>query len=352
MFSVKKLYFFINTCMSNIMNRPGWANKPLSGLILEMARETSFPWVSEVQVLLDKLEEFKFRGSTRETVFSLINKSGFKWLQEPPFKKGVFRIGQFEMLSPEIRAKAQRDLDKLKDKIKDAKQLKDLLIIKNLNKPEYEEPSVRKDLKKKEAVAAAKVAKMHSDAEIIANGITNSPDDSIPEDILHYILPVMFARLSYTLEGEDVEISKVQQVLNRLEKYIIRGEEAFAEAILDIVDSDDEEESTIAVFIYKAYKNAIKEVTTSAKLGPSFRKGLRASEDTPESEPDSKPDFNIDPRPENAEHSSMPYPSEYGECNYKEEVKISQTKQNQLLAENYRQRRQHQYRINEKYNKQ
>ena len=60
--------------MSNIINKPGWANKPLNNLILEMARETSFPWVAEVQALLDKLEEFKFRGSTRETVFSLINK--------------------------------------------------------------------------------------------------------------------------------------------------------------------------------------------------------------------------------------------------------------------------------------
>lgn len=350
--------------MSNILNQPGWANKPLNSLILEMARETSFPWVSEVQALLDQLEEFKFRGSTRETVFSLINKAGFKWLQEPPFKKGIFRIGQFESLPPETRAKAQRDLDKLKDKIKDAKQLKDLLIIKNLNKPEYEEPSLRKDLKKKEEAAAAKISKINSDANIIARGLEGSPEASVPEDILHYILPVMFARLSYTLEGEDVEISKIQQILNRLERYIIMGEEAFAEAILDIVDSNDEEESKIAVFIYKAYKNAIKEVTTSAKLGPSFRKGLRASEDTP----DGEPNFDIEPKPENSEHSSVPYTttnssnsgpyttttSEDSEMSagYRENVKISQTKQNQLLAENYRQRRQHQYRINEKYNRQ
>lgn len=338
--------------MSNIINKPGWANKPLNNLILEMARETSFPWVAEVQALLDKLEEFKFRGSTRETVFSLINKAGFKWLQEPPFKKGIFRIGQFETLSPEIRAKAQRDLDKLKDKIKDAKQLKDLLIIKNLNKPEYEDPSIRKDLKKKEAVAAAKISRINSDAAKVAGEMEGTSELSIPEDILHYIVPVMFARLSYTLESEDIEISKIQHILNRLERYIIQGEEAFAEAILDIVDSDDAEESKIAVFIYKAYKNAIKEVTTSAKLGPSFRKGQRASEYTP----DKEPNFDIEPRPENSE---QPYTASYSSnsedtemCNYKEAVKISQTKQNQLLSENYRKRRQHQYRINEKYNKQ
>lgn len=338
--------------MSNILNRPGWTNKPVNNLILEMARETSMPWVSEVQSLLDKLEEFKFRGSTRETVFSLINKSGFKWLQESPFKKGIFRIGQFETLSPEIRARAQRDLDKLKDKIKDAKQLKDLLIIKNLNKPEYEDPSNRKDLKKKEDIAAAKVNKINSDAAKVAGDMRGTSEDSIPEDILHYIVPVMFARLSYTLEGEDIDIPKIQQVLDSLERYIIQGEEAFAEAILDMIDSDDAEESRIAVFIYKAYKNAIKEVTTSAKLGPSFRKGLRASEDTPGEEPN----FDIEPRPpENSEHlyTATSGNSEDNEmCNYKESVKISQTKQNQLLTENYRKRRQHQYRINEKYNKQ
>ena len=338
--------------MSNILNRPGWTNKPVNNLILEMARETSFPWVAEVQSLLDKLEEFKFRGSTRETVFSLINKSGFKWLQEPPFKKGIFRIGQFETLSPEIRARALRDLDKLKDKIKDAKQLKDLLIIKNLNKPEYEEPSNRKDLKKKEDIAAAKVNKINSDAAKVAGEMGGASEDSIPEDILHYIVPVMFARLSYTLEGEDIDIPKIQQVLDSLERYIIQGEEAFAEAILDMIDSDDAEESRIAVFIYKAYKHAIKEVTTSAKLGPSFRKGLRASEDTP----DEGPNFDIEPRPpENSEHlyTTTSGNSEDNEmCDYNEAVKISQTKQNQLLSENYRKRRQHQYRINEKYNKQ
>tara|TARA_R110000868_G_scaffold54509_10_gene170343 strand:+ start:10747 stop:11766 length:1020 start_codon:yes stop_codon:yes gene_type:complete len=339
--------------MSNILNRPGWTNKPVNNLILEMARETSFPWVAEVQSLLDKLEEFKFRGSTRETVFSLINKSGFKWLQEPPFKKGIFRIGQFETLSPEIRAKALRDLDKLKDRIKDAKQLKDLLIIKNLNKPEYEEPSNRKDLKKKEDIAAAKVNKINSDAAKVAGEMGGASKDSIPEDILHYIVPVMFARLSYTLEGEDIDIPKIQQVLDSLERYIIQGEEAFAEAVLDIiVNSDDAEESRIAVFIYKAYKNAIKEVTNSAKLGPSFRKGQRASEDTP----DKEPNFDIEPKPpENSERlytTTLGNPENAEMCDYNEAVKISQTKQNQLLTENYRKRRQHQYRINEKYNKQ
>ena len=227
----------------------------------------------------------------------------------------------------------------------------------NLNKPDEdtpgERPSKRKELaklelKRQERISIARENKLDSDVKQIMSSIDEA---DIPEDLLHYIIPVMFARLSSTLDSEDIEISKIEEVLNRLQDSIVKGEEAFAEAILDMVDSDDGEESRIAVFIYKAYKNAIKEVTTSAKLGPSFRKGLRASENIPVDEPN----FDIEPRPENSEHlyTTTSGNSEDNEmCNYKENTKISQTKQNQLLSENYRKRRQHQYRINEKYNKQ
>jgi len=340
--------------MSNILNRPGWTNKSLSGPILEMARKQGMPIVELMQQLIHdflmRKEIVMLRGTPRETVFCMIRKEGFSWLTDPPFPNRHCRVNVYMALPPKIKAKADRDLLKLAEDIKDDSTMLRKLVALDLTKPHDEAASKRKELAiaeltRQQKISEARVNKLDADVKKIVDSIDQT---EVPEDLLHYILPVMFARLSYNLQGEDIEMSTLQQVMDQLESSIVRGEEAFAETILDIVDSDNEEESRIAVFVYKAYKNAIKEVTTSAKLGPSFRKGLRASENTP----DSKPDFNIDPRPENSEHSSMPYPSEYGEYNYKEEVKISQTKQNQLLAENYRQRRQHQYRINEKYNKQ
>ena len=44
--------------MSNILNRPGWTNKPVNNLILEMARETSMPII---EVMKKSLEEFLLR---------------------------------------------------------------------------------------------------------------------------------------------------------------------------------------------------------------------------------------------------------------------------------------------------
>ena len=352
--------------MSNILNRPGWTNKPVNNLILEMARETSMPIIA---VMLKSLKEFllrkeaiKLRGTPRETVFELIRKKGFDWLQNPPFSKGNLRINLYKKLPPNIKKKADRDLLKFSDYISEDDRNMIIALVgeegAGLTKPDVgtpgERPSKRKELamlelKRQEKISRARENKLDSDVNQIMSSIGKA---KIPEDLLHYVIPVMFARLSQTLDSEDIEISKIEDVINQLQDSLVKGEEAFSEAVLGIFDSNDEEESRIAVFIYKAYKNAVKEVTEGAKLGPSFRKGLRASEVPP----DREPNFDIPPRPpENSEHlyTTTSGNSEDNEmCDYTEAVKISQTKQNQLLTENYRKRRQHQYRINEKYNKQ
>ena len=345
--------------MSNILNRPGWTNKPLTKLILEMARETSLPiiavMVKSVNDFLMRREAVKLRGTPRETVFELIKREGFDWLQHPPFSKGNLRINLYQQLPPNIKKKADRDLLKFSDHISADDQNMIIALIKmgaGLTKPDEdtpgERPTKRKELmelelKRQEKISQARENKLDSDVKQIMSSID---DADIPEDLLHYIIPVMFARLSSTLDNEDIEISKIEEIFNKLQASLVKGEEAFAEAILDMVDSEDGEESRIAVFIYKAYKNAIKEVTTSAKLGPSFRKGLRASE----KKSDEEPNFDIVPGSKNSENNEMGEYNEMGK--YNESIKISQTKQNQLLIENYRKRKQHQYRINEKYNKQ
>ena len=338
--------------MSNILNRPGWTNKPVNNLILEMARETSMPIIAVIKKTIEEFllrkEMSKLRGTPRETVFRLIEKQGFDWLQKPPFSDGIFRINLYKNLPPNIKKKADRDLLKFSDHLReDEKNLINALVRFNLNKPDEdtpgERPSKRKELAKlelerQEKIQRARDNKLNSDVNQIMSSIGEA---NIPEDLLHYVIPVMFARLSQTLDNEDIEISKIEDVLNQIQDSLVKGEEAFAEAVLGIFDSDDEEESRIAVFIYKAYKNAIKEVTNSAKYKKYFK---------------DKPNFDIPPKPpENSErlYTTTSGNSENAEmCNYKEAVKISQTKQNQLLTENYRKRRQHQYRINEKYNKQ
>ena len=345
--------------MSNILNRPGWTNKPVNNLILEMARKTSMPII---EVIKKSIEEFllrketrKLRGTPRETVFELIRREGFDWLQNPPFTDGILRINLYKNLPPNIKKKADRDLLKFSDHLREDDQNMIIALVKKgagLMKPDEdtpgERPSKRKELaelelKRQEKISRARENKLDSDVNQIMSSIDEA---NIPEDLLHYVIPVMFARLSRTLDSEDIEISKIEDVLNQLQDSLVKGEEAFAETVLGIVDSDDEEESRIAVFIYKAYKNAIKEVKESPKYKKYFN-----------DEPNiNKPNFDIPPRPpENSEHpytTTSGNPENAERCDYNEAVKISQTKQNQLLTENYRKRRQHQYRINEKYNKQ
>lgn len=342
--------------MSNILNRPGWTNKPVNNLILEMARETSMPIIAvikkSIQEFLLRKEAIKLRGAPRETVFELIRKQGFDWLQNPPFSDGILRINLYKNLPPNIKKKADRDLLKFSDHLReDDQNMVNALVRFNLNKPDEdtpgERPSKRKELAKlelerQEKIQRARDNKLNSDVNQIMSSIGEA---NIPEDLLHYVIPVMFARLSQTLDSEDIEISKIEDVLNQIQDSLVKGEEAFAEAVLGIFDSNDEEESRIAVFIYKAYKNAIKEV----KNNPKYKKYF-----------EDKPNFDIPPElPENSEHPYTTTSGNYSDnsednemCKYNEAVKISQTKQNQLLTENYRKRRQHQYRINEKYNKQ
>ena len=338
--------------MSNILNRPGWTNKPVNNLILEMARETSMPIIAVIKKTIEefllKKEAIKLRGAPRETVFELIRKQGFDWLQNPPFSDGILRINLYKNLPPNIKKKADRDLLKFSDHLReDDQNMINALVRFNLNKPDEdtpgERPSKRKELAKlelerQEKIQRARDNKLDSDVNQIMSSIGEA---NIPEDLLHYVIPVMFARLSQTLDSEDIEISKIEDVLNQIQDSLVKGEEAFAEAVLGIFDSNDEEESRIAVFIYKAYKNAIKEV----KNNPKYKKYF-----------EDKPDFDIPPKPpENSEHpytTTSGNPENAERCDYNEAVKISQTKQNQLLTENYRKRRQHQYRINEKYNKQ
>ena len=155
--------------MSNILNRPGWTNKPVNNLILEMARKTSMPII---EVIKKSIEEFllrketrKLRGTPRETVFELIRREGFDWLQNPPFTDGILRINLYKNLPPNIKKKADRDLLKFSDHLREDDQNMIIALGKKgagLMKPDEdtpgERPSKRKELAELELKRQEKIS--------------------------------------------------------------------------------------------------------------------------------------------------------------------------------------------------